>query len=300
MTTTESPARTVRKSTITLGLVSVPVKLFTTGDSAEEVKFNMLHDTDNAKLKQQYVCTGCTEVVDKEHTVKGFEHAPGQFVVFTDDELEALKTIGDGSLVIHEFITPGALDPIYCSEGKSYYLGPDKGSEHGYVLLLEALQEGKRIAIATCERDGKLLAIRAAGRVLVIHELRHAAEVRSADGVPVVDVTTNPALLREAKKLVERMSSPTFVPERYVDNVAAKRRAMIQQKIDGNEIVVPKAETPAAPIDLLDALRASLDKYPVPATPAPARGRKERARSVAAKGAQHKKAATAKSRKKAG
>jgi DNA end-binding protein Ku len=279
--TTDSPARSIRKATISLGLVAVPVKLYTTCESSNDVKFSMLHEADGARLKQQYICTKCNQVVDAEHTVRGHEHAVGKFVVFAPDELDALNGIDDGVLTIREFIRPTALDPVYTSEEKSYYLGPDKGAELAYALVLEAMEDANRIAIGTYSRGGQQRLV----ALMILHELRYASEVRGVDGVPVPSVTTKPPMLRLAREIVDRMTVEEFVPERYRDTVADRRRELIKRKIEnGESITRSPAPTPSNVTDMLEALKASLDVAPARSKRVPSRRTaKARVASVATK-----------------
>jgi DNA end-binding protein Ku len=288
MTTEPTTARSIGTATMSLGLVSVPVKLFTTSQSADGISFNMLHDADGARLKQQHVCTRCNVVVDKDHTLKGYEHAKDTFVVFTKDEIEALDAIDDGQMTIREFIKPAALDPIYMAEEKTYYMGPEHGAELAYALVLESMEESGRIAIATYARRGKerLVAVRPAGQLLIVHELRYASEVRNATGVPVPSCTTKPPLLRIARQLITRLSSDEFVPERYTDSVMERRQALIKKKIeDGETITASPKPTPTNIADMLEALKASIDVTPDRSVKklAPVRDRKSRIKAVAKK-----------------
>src|SRR6476619_5787532 len=98
------PARSIGTATISFGLVSIPTKLYTTNESSGDISFNMLHDKDGGRLKQQYTCTKCGEVVDREHTVKGYEYTKGQYVVFSPDELKALDAVATQAIAIEEFV----------------------------------------------------------------------------------------------------------------------------------------------------------------------------------------------------
>src|SRR5262245_66192367 len=104
-------ARSIGTATISFGLVSIPTKLYTTNETGGDIHFNMLHDADSARLKQQYICTQCNEIVDREHTVKGYEHAKGQYVVFSNEELKALDAVATGAIAIEEFVPAVAVDP---------------------------------------------------------------------------------------------------------------------------------------------------------------------------------------------
>src|SRR5258708_20172657 len=147
------PARSIGTATISFGLVSIPTKLYTTNESGKDISFNMLHDADGARLKQQYICTKCEQVVDREHTVKGYEHAKGQYVVLSAEELKALDAVATQAIALEEFVPATALDPLYIE--KSYYLGPDKGGERAYKLLADAMIETGLVGVASYSPRGK-------------------------------------------------------------------------------------------------------------------------------------------------
>lgn len=257
-----STARSVGHATIMFGLVSIPVKLYTTTESDGGISFNMLHDKDHARLKQQYVCTVCGEVVDKDHTVKGYEHAKGAFVTFTTAELDALDAISKEQIEIAEFVPSESLDALYVE--KSYYLGPDKGADRGYQLLADALLGTGMIGIGRWSARGKehVVAIRPMHDGLAIVQLRYASEVKSWEAVPPrLEARVSNAELRLAKDIVRQLSSSDLDIEKYTDRVQERRRALIAAKVEsGEEIVAPTPEQPApAPIDLVESLKASLD-----------------------------------------
>jgi DNA end-binding protein Ku len=262
MTTKPNPPRCVRAATLHFGLVAVPLKLYTSTESADDISFHMHHDADKGRLKQQYICLTCKEVVDGEHTVKGYEFAKDQHVILSKDELDALDSVATNEIKVEEFVTASAVDPTYIE--KTYYLGPGDFGEKAFVLLAEAMAEMKRVAIGTYARAGKerVVMIRPIGERLALHELRYASEVKALDSIPAPDVTSTPALLKLAKQMIGQMSASEFVPERYVDTVQQRQRKLIEAKIAGGAITVAPsspAQAAAASGELVDALRASLD-----------------------------------------
>lgn len=276
--------RCVRTATIRLDLVAIPVKLYTSTEKAEEVHFNMLHDADGARLKQQYACTKCNEIVDREHTVKGYEFEKGKYVTLTSDELETLDLIATNEMTIKEFVPMAAVDPLYVE--KTYYIGPDKGAERGYVLVADVMEKTGKVAIGTYARSGSevVFMLRPLGGILAIHELRWGSEVKRYDGIAFDAGLSGAAELKLAKQIVERMTSPTFMPERYTDSVQTRVRQLIEAKIDGGQITVsPEAKQPMA--DLIEALRATLESTQANAQKkvTPVRDRKARAARAAAK-----------------
>jgi len=253
------PARSISTATISFGLVSIPTKLYTTNEAAGDIHFNMLHDADGARLKQQYICTQCNEIVDREHTAKGYEHAKGQYVVFSNDELKALDAVATGAIAIEEFVPATAVDPVWVD--KSYYLGPDKGGERAYRLLHDAMLDTGLVGVASYSARGKqyIVALRPFQNGLIMHQLRYAEEVKPWAEVPMPDLPElKPAELGLAKQIIQQIAHETFAPEKYKDEVQTRMRELIAQKVEGQEItVVPEAPSGRV-IDLMEALKASL------------------------------------------
>ncbi|HSR99828.1 MAG TPA: Ku protein [Kofleriaceae bacterium] len=252
-------ARSIGTATISFGLVSIPTKLYTTNETGGEIHFNMLHDADSARLKQQYICTQCNEIVDREHTVKGYEHAKGQYVVFTPEELKALDAIATQAIAIEEFVPASAVDPLWVE--KSYYLGPDKGGERAYKLIRDAMLDTGLVGIASYSARGKayIVALRPFNDGLIMHQLRYAEEVKPWTEVPLPELPElKPAELGLAKQIIQQIAHETFAPQKYQDDVTLRMRELIAKKVEGQEISV----TPEAPagkvIDLMEALKASL------------------------------------------
>jgi DNA end-binding protein Ku len=253
------PARSIGTATISFGLVSIPAKLYTTNETGSDIHFNMLHDADGARLKQQYICTQCNEIVDREHTAKGYEHAKGQYVVFSADEIKALDAVATQAIAIEEFVPATAVDPLWVD--KSYYLGPDKGGERAYKLIRDAMLETGLVGIASYSARGKqyIVALRPYNEGLIMHQLRYADEVKPWTEVPLPELPElKPAELGLAKQIIQQIAHETFAPEKYKDDVQARMRDLIAKKVEGQEITM----TPEAPagkvIDLMEALKASL------------------------------------------
>ncbi len=175
------PARATSSGTISFGLVSIPVKVYPATRS-KSVHFNMLHAKDQSRLKQQYICATCGEMVERDETVRGYEYARDQYVVLTEEELKALETKSDKSIEIEEFVPIEKVDPIYFE--KSKLLGPDKGGAKAYRLLNEAMVTMGRVAVGRHRTRGReqLVLIRPRGRGLVLHGLYYADEVRELRG----------------------------------------------------------------------------------------------------------------------
>ena len=254
-------ARAIASSTISFGLVSIPVKLYATSESGHRISFNMVHGKCGSRVKQQYICPECDVVVPRDEMVKGYEFAKGQYVLFDDEELKALEAPKTDSVEITEFVPGDAVSPVYVD--RSYYLGPDKGGARAYRLLAAALGETERVAIAKYATRGKqyLVMVRPHEEGLVMDQLRYAEEVRDFSEVPVDEAEVKGPEMQLARQLIEQSASDAFDPERYTDEVREKMLEMIQRKVEGEEITAaPAAEPSTQIIDLMSALKASLGK----------------------------------------
>lgn len=255
------PARPIASATISFGLVSVPVKLYSSSESAASVSFNMVHKACGTRLKQQYICPKENLVVEKDDIAKGYEFAKGQFVLFTPEEIKALEEKATNSIDIKEFVPLAEVDRIYLE--KVYYLGPDKGGDRAYRLLGEALKETGRAALGQYAARGQehLVLVRPKDGVLVLEQLHYNDELRPSSEVPLGEGEVKPAELALAKQLIDQTSTDEFHPERYSDQVRGRVMAAIQQKVEGQEITSePAEETGGKIIDLMEALKASLGK----------------------------------------
>lgn len=251
-------ARAISSATISFGLVSIPVKLFTTTESGSQISFNMLHQC-GTRLKQQYWCPACEKVVPREETVRGYEFARGQYVTFTADELKALEEEASRMIEIREFLPAAQVDPLYFD--RAYYLGPDKGGDKPYKLLSAAMEKTGRCAVATWAARGKqyIVLLRPYENGLVMQQLRYADEVRSFDAVERVDASVTDAELGLAVQLIEQIASDEFRPQDYEDAVKKRIEEVIARKVEGEEVTFAEAPEPEGKIiDLMEALQKSL------------------------------------------
>jgi DNA end-binding protein Ku len=254
-------ARTIGSATISFGLVSVPVNLFSSSESAAAISFNMIHTKCGSRLKQQYICSKEGSVVEKDEICKGYEFAKDQYVLFSAEEIKALDEKATNAIDIAEFVPLSTVDRIYLE--KVYYLGPGKGGERAYRLLVAALEATGRAALGQYSARGKqhLVLVRPMGDILVMEQLHYHAEIRSADEVPRPDVPLKDAELALARQLIEQGSVEEFRPQSYRDQVRERVLEEIQRKVDGQEITAAAPEAPQTRvIDLMDALKASLAK----------------------------------------
>ena len=252
-------AHPIGSATLSFGLVSVPVKMFSTGESAAAISFNWLHKKDGARLKQQYVCSKDGDKVEKDEMVKGYEFTKGQYVIFTTEELKALEEKATGAIDVTEFVPAKLVDRLYLE--KAYFLGPDKGGERAYRLLSEALKQTGRVAVGQYVARGKqyLISVRPLEGGLVMEQLRYANEVRSMAEVPIPKADVKKPELLLAVQLLDQASSEAFDPAKYEDNARKRILEQIQRKVDGHEITEEPTESPKTQvIDLMEALKASL------------------------------------------
>jgi len=258
-------ARSIASLTVSFGLVSIPVKLYSATEAGKAISFNLLHKGCGSRLKQQYLCVKEEVVVPREEMVKGYEFAKDQYVMFTPEELKALEEAGSHTADITEFVPISAVDPVFFD--KAYYLAPDKGGAKPYALLARALRESKRCAIGRWAARGKqyIVMIRPVEvdkvECLAMQQLLYANEVRSFRDIDVPRMDVKDAELKLARQLIEQQASDRFDPASYTDDVRARIEAAVQKKVEGQEVTMAEQpEAGAQVIDLMEALRASLEK----------------------------------------
>jgi len=263
-------ARSIASLTVSFGLVSIPVKLYSATEASRAISFNLLHKTCGSRVRQQYFCVKEDVPVAREDMAKGYEFAKDQYVMFTPEELKALEEAGTHTADISEFVPIESVDPVYFD--KAYYLAPDKGGAKPYALLSRALRESNRCALGRWAARGKqyIVMIRpiegGEGDGLVMQQLLYADEVRSIKEIDIPKTEVKEAELKLAQQLIESQAVDAFDPGAYKDEVRARIEAAIEQKVEGHEITM--AEEPeggAQVIDLMEALRASLEKRAAPA-----------------------------------
>ncbi len=266
------PPHSIGSGTISFGLVSIPIKLYTAA-SPQGVSFNLLHGTCGTRVRQQYVCPADNVTVERGEIVKGYEFAKDQYVTVTDAELRALEGEAARTIDIAEFVPLDRVDPIYFE--KTYYLGPDKGGEKAYRLLAEAMATSDRGALARFVMRGKetLVLVRAAQGGLMLHTMYFADEVRDFGEIDKgAGAKLKEGELELAVKLLRELASDTFEPGKYTDEYRQRVLELVNGKAEG------KALGPAAPraerghvIDLMEALKTSLAQRAAEVKKPPAR-----------------------------
>jgi DNA end-binding protein Ku len=255
--------RSIASLTISFGLVAIPVKLYSATVSSGHIRFHLLHRKDGSRLKQQYVCIQEDEVVSRDEIVKGYEFAKDQYVMFTPEEIKALEEVGTRSIDVAEFVPLESVDPVYFDT--TYYLAPDKGGAKPYTLFAKVLRDSQRCAIGRWATRGidHVVALRPVENALALHQLRFANEVRSVRELGIVeDAKIREGELKLARQLLDQQTSDHFDPGAYKDEVRERIEAAIQRKVEGEQVTVsePRPSTEGKVIDLMSALRASLER----------------------------------------
>jgi DNA end-binding protein Ku len=254
------PPRSIGSGTISFGLVTIPVKLYSATSPTGGVHFNLLHKSCGSRLKQQYLCLKEGTVVERDDMVKGYEFQKDRYVSFTPEELKELEEPKRPAIEIQSFVPLEKVDPVYFE--KPYYLGPDKGGDKAYRLLAQALEKSGRAALARWAARGKdyLVLIRPLDGRLVMQQLVYSDEVRPYQEIEVGDGELKKPELDLALRLIEQTSTDDFKPGEQHDAVKARVEEAIQKKIAGEEISISAVQEPHAQvIDLMDALKASLE-----------------------------------------
>lgn len=252
------PARSIDTATLAFGLVSIPVKIYSTAEPSHEVHFHLIHEGCGERLKQQYVCPEHGEVT-RDQMTKGFELTKGNFIELDKAELKALDAVASDEIEITEFVPADQVDPLMIE--KSYYLGAGKGGDRAYQLFRDALSNADLYAIAAYSARGKqyVVALRPYETGLAMHQLRYPDEIKPWSEVPSVKhVKAAPAELALAAQVIDSLRHNTFDPSRYKDEVKARVRALIAKKAKGGEITAPPEVARAPVTDLMAALKASL------------------------------------------
>jgi len=255
-------ARSIASLTISFGLVAIPVKLYSATVSSERLSFNLLRQTDGSRVKQQYIAVNDGKLVERAEMVKGYEFAKDQYVMFSPEELKALEDTTTHAIDIGQFVPLESVDPVYFAG--TYYLAPDKGGAKPYNLLASALRKTHQAAVGRWISRGKehIIVVRAMEDGLAMHQLHFKAEVRNLKDLGIESAPVSEPELKLAQQLIEHLAAKRFDPNEFSDEHKARVEAAIQKKVEGKEISL--AEGPVAAksgnvIDLMEALRASID-----------------------------------------
>jgi DNA end-binding protein Ku len=249
--------RSIWRGTISFGLVSVPVRMFTATES-KELRFHFLHKDDLTPIGYDKVRKDTGEHVDPEDIVRGFEVSKGQYVPLEDEDLDRLDVELTKAIDICDFVDLDEIDPVYFR--KAYYLLPEDGAEKPYLLLVRALEETGKVGIAKVVIRNKqhLAALRPVNGTLVLETMYYADEVRKPDKVKAKG-DLRAAEVEMAKSLVENLSEP-FDPEKYDDTYRKELLGLMRAKAKGKKLPEPQEDEGGEVIDLMQALRESVEK----------------------------------------
>ncbi|MGX6604318.1 non-homologous end joining protein Ku [Micromonosporaceae bacterium Da 78-11] len=253
--------RAIWKGAVSFGLVSIAVKLYSATEE-KDIRFHQVHRTDGGRIKYQRTCSVDGEVVSFDDIAKGYDIGGGEMVILTDEDFADLPLTTSRAIDVLEFVPADQIDPILFA--KAYYLEPEGQAAKPYVLLRDALQDADRVAIvkiAIRQRE-QLATLRVHDDVLVLNTMLWPDEVRTPDfGFLDEDIETRPAELAMASSLIDSMAG-SFKAEEFTDNYRAALQEVIDAKVEGREIVQPEEaeEAPAAAVDLMAALKASVER----------------------------------------
>lgn len=249
------------KGAITFGLISIPVRLYS-AIQEKRPKFHLLHGEDRGRIKYQRICSKCGKEVSWDDLVKGFEVSKDHYVDFSENELEALGVDSVSAIDVVSFVPLSAIDPVYFN--KTYYVAPEPSGLKAYRLLADALEAEGQVGIAKVAFREKehLATIRLKDDVFVLETMHWPDEIRAPEFEELdKDVKIRDAEVKMARQLVQQLSDD-FKPEEFEDDYRKAVEALVEKKVEGEEITVapPPSEEPAKVVDLMEALRASVDE----------------------------------------
>lgn len=257
-------ASTVWKGHLTFGLLSLPVKLYSAARS-ETVSFNQLHKSDNSRVRQVLYCQAEDKPIQRSEIVKGYEYEKDKYVVIDEDDIKKVAPRTAKTMEIQEFVKAEEVDPIFFES--SYYLAPDEAGEKAYALLFEALRRTDCVGVAKIAMHNRehIVILRPGPQGLMLHTMYYRYEIRQVD-----EFRTDLSLIKDkelelAKTLVESLLAP-FEPDKYQDTYRENLLKMIEDKVQGKQVVETAAPAHKAQvIDIMEALKMSLaeSKKPV-------------------------------------
>lgn len=277
--------RNLWKGSVSFGLVNVPIKMYT-ATAKESLHFRQLHKTCHSPINYQKYCPKCDQVVASDSIIRGYEYEKGKFVVLKDEDFDNIPVPSTRTIDIVDFVDLADIDPIYYS--KSYFLSPSEGGEKAYILLSQAMQETNKVAIAkiTIRNKESLACIRVLKEgTICLETMFFPAEVRDSAELKIGDlrekIKINDNEMEMAKELVTNLST-TFSPEKYTDEYREELLKIIRQKIAGEEVQIPERMVSGKVVDLMDALRASLQATEEERAKKEKKTKKEKSRKKAA------------------
>ena len=287
--------RPLRNATISFGLVNIPVRFYTATKS-EDIGFNLLHESCGSRVNRKWWCPHHEEMIEMGDMVRAYQVAKNRYVTFSDEEIEALESDNNRALEITEFVDLDQIDPVFFE--KAYYLGPAPGGGKTYKLLAQAMRKQNKVAVARWVSGNRehLVVLRPFEDGLILHTMYYADEVRDFDAIDREDSEVRDKEIALAEMLISELSVDAFDPLQYKDEYRERLMDKIRAKSEGETIVsaTPEQEKAAEVVDIMEALRRSLEG--TPATAARKRAPAKRAPERPAKAA---KAATSAKKRRA-
>ncbi|MER7888649.1 Ku protein [Micromonospora sp. NPDC094482] len=265
--------RAIWKGAVSFGLVSIAVKLYSATEE-KDIRFHQVHREDGGRIRYKRTCSVCGEEVTYDDIAKGYDIGGGEMVILTDEDFAELPLTTSHAIDVLEFVPAEQVDPILYN--KAYFLEPDGAATKPYVLLRDALTDSERVAIvkvALRQRE-QLATLRVREGVLLLNTMLWPDEVRTPDfGFLDEDLKVRPPELAMASSLIDSMAGD-FEPDAFTDDYRAALQEVIDAKVEGREVVQPEEveEAPAAAVDLMAALKASVERARAARGEEPARG----------------------------
>jgi DNA end-binding protein Ku len=274
-------ASSVWKGHLTFGLVSSPVRLFTAA-RGETVSFNQLHKEDNSRIKQVIYCQAEDKPIPRSEIVKGYEYEKDRYVVIEDEDIKKVAPKTAKVMEIQEFVKGGDVDPVYLES--SYYLAPDDGGEKPYALLFEALKSTNYYGIAKIAMHNRehVVILRPGNKGMLLHTMYYEDEIRKVEEFRTDTSAVKEKELTLAKMLVESLVAE-FEPAKYQDSYRENLKKMIEAKVEGHKVVETPAPHIAPVIDIMEALKRSLEQKKKPVQSAVASSAEEEEEQPVAK-----------------
>jgi DNA end-binding protein Ku len=285
--------RSIWNGVISFGMVSIPVKMYSATEN-KDISFHQVHAKCETRIRYQKFCPHCEKTVEQDEILKGYEFAKGQYVILDDEDFEQLPLPSKHTVEVSAFVPLEQIDPIYFE--KTYYLEADEAATRPFVLFMRAITDMEMVAIATVTLRNKerLCALRAMGGTLILDTLLYPDEIRVTGEEPLPNVKINDKELQMAEHLIELMKQD-FDPEQYKDHYRQALKKVIDAKLEGKEIVVADEAPKPKVVDLMEALRASVEN--LRAGKAAADGTDEQVEDIERKPSRRKTASSSSTRK---
>ncbi len=253
-------ARATWKGFLKVSLVNIPIKVFPATESSASISFNQLHGECQTRIQQKRWCSHCNREVPNSEIVKGYEFEKGHYVVLTEEDFDKVRTESTRVINLVQFADESSIDPMYVD--RTYYLAPDGHMAADAFAVMRDGMKGK-VGVGKLALYGReyLVAVRPHGRGIVMHTLHHAAEIRSMDAVEEISsvpASVKPDEIKLARQVIEMFEAPLNLKD-YTDEYREGLQGIIDAKIAGREIVAPATDAPPKVVNLMDALRKSLD-----------------------------------------